>query len=90
MHRFLWERWYIDRFYNWFFVQGALRIAAFVAGVCEAALDILLHRKVPRAIGTGGNALIDLIRADATDLTNNIAYILAMAVLFIAAVLWWI
>lgn len=90
LHRFLWERWYIDRFYNWFFVGGALRVAAFVAGVCEAALDILMHRKLPGAVGTGGNALIGLIRADATDLTNNIAYALAMAVLFIAAVLWWI
>ncbi len=90
VHRFLWERWYIDCFYNWFFVRGALRLAAFVAGVCEATLDIVVHRKLPRAIGTGGNALIEFIRADATDLTNNIAYVLAMAVLFIAAVLWWI
>jgi NADH-quinone oxidoreductase subunit L len=90
VHRFLWERWYIDRFYSWFFVRGALRLAAFVAGVCEAALDIVMHRKLPRAIGVGGNALIELVRADAADLTNNIAYVLAMVVLFIAAVLWWI
>jgi NADH-quinone oxidoreductase subunit L len=90
VHCFLWERWYIDRFYNWFFVRGAVRLAAFVADVCEAALDIVVHRKMPRAIGTGGNALIELVRADATDLTHNIAYVLAMAVVFIAAVLWWL
>jgi NADH-quinone oxidoreductase subunit L len=90
VHRFLWERWYIDRFYNWFFVRGALRIAGVIAGVCEAALDNVVHRKLPGAVGTGGNALIELIRADATDLTNNIAYVLAMAVVFVAAVLWWL
>jgi NADH-quinone oxidoreductase subunit L len=90
VHRFLWERWYIDRFYNWFFVGGALRLAGFVAGVFEAGLDALVHLRMTALIGRGGNALIEFVRADAPDLSNNIAYVLAVAAFLIAAALWWV
>jgi hypothetical protein len=71
-------------------VGGALRLAGFVAGVFEAALDALVHLRMTALIGRGGNALIELVRADASDLSNNIAYVLAVAALLIAAALWWV
>ena len=90
VHIFLWERWFIDKFFNWVFVKGTVRVASFVAQVCEVFLDILVHWKIPRVVTQGGNALLDFIRADAKDLNNNIAYVLAVTIFFIVATIWWI
>ena len=90
VHIFLWERWFIDRFYSWFFVGGIRRLSAFVTRICETFLDALAHRKMPRVITHGGKVLLDSVHADARDLSNNIAYVLATAIFFIVATLWWI
>lgn len=108
VHTFLWERWYINKFYNWFFVSGTVRISSVVApkevrydiivnrqfpeGVkafsssvvadkLERDFDITVHRHLPEAISRKGNALINFIRADAKDLSSNIAYILTLTII---------
>lgn len=90
LHIFLWERWFIDKFYNWFIVGGITKIAELVAQITEPVLDALVHQKMPRVVTKGGYTLLEYIRSDAKDLTNNIAYILAVTIFFIIAALWWI
>jgi len=46
LHRFLWERWYIDAFYNRIFLNGALALRAPMAQV-EGCLDGVLNIGVP-------------------------------------------
>jgi hypothetical protein len=67
-----------------------VRLAAFVAGVLEVILDAIAHRKLPRFVTEGGNTLLEVLRADAKDLTNNIAYVLIVTIVFIAATVWWV
>lgn len=90
VHIFLWERWFLDKIFNWVFVWGTVRVAGFVSGVFEAILDTAVHRRMPRVVTRGGNALLEFIHADAKDLTNNIAYVLIVSIFFIVATLWWI
>ena len=90
VHIFLWERWFIDKIFNWVFVLGTVKVAGFVAGVLEVILDTVVHRRMPRVVTQGGNALIAFVRADAKDLSNNIAYVLIVTIFFIVATLWWI
>jgi NADH-quinone oxidoreductase subunit L len=90
VHIFLWERWFIDKLYNWVFVKGLAKVAELVAGVCEHVLDSLINQRVPRLVTRGGHTLLEYIRCDAKDLTNNIAYILATTIFVLIAALWWI
>jgi NADH-quinone oxidoreductase subunit L len=89
LHRFLWERWYIDKLLNLIFVRGSVRLSDFVARVLENAWDALVHKALPITVTRGGNSLLQVIRADAKDLGNNIAYVLAMAIFFLLAALLW-
>ncbi len=49
IHSFLWERWYIDKFYTWFFVRGAMRVGSMVSRK-ENRYDILVNRSMPEGI----------------------------------------
>ncbi len=90
-HVFLWERWFINKvFYIMAFVKGFVWLADFTARVLEETMDSLAHRRMPRLITRGGNSLLEFIRCDAKDLTNNIVYVLTVTVLFIIVSLWWI
>ena len=90
IHTFLWERWYIDKFYNWLFVKGFLWIAHIVANRIEEVFHSLAHQKMPRFINKGGNSVLNYVRSDAREMTSNLAYVLAVSVFFIIAalVLW--
>jgi NADH-quinone oxidoreductase subunit L len=50
LHAFLWNRWYINAFYNWFFVRGVMRLARGVADLIEVGVDTLIHRILPSTI----------------------------------------
>ncbi len=50
LHAFLWNRWYINSFYNWFFVRGVLHVSGIVAAKLETALDFALQRRLPNVI----------------------------------------
>ncbi len=47
IHRFLWNRWYIDRFYNKVFVDGVLSTRKPVVKYIENPMDRLLNEMVP-------------------------------------------
>jgi len=50
IHTFLWQRWYINSFYEWFFVRGTLRVSSFVANKIEEIVDPALNRGVPAVV----------------------------------------
>ncbi|MDZ7759442.1 MAG: NADH-quinone oxidoreductase subunit L [Desulfovermiculus sp.] len=50
IHAFLWNRWYINAFYNWLFVNGVMGLARMVADWIEEAVDRLAHRILPATI----------------------------------------
>ncbi|MEF8889674.1 MAG: hypothetical protein V5A14_06500, partial [Desulfohalobiaceae bacterium] len=50
IHTFLWQRWYINSFYEWFFVRGTQRLASFVADRIEEIVDPALNRGVPAVV----------------------------------------
>ncbi len=89
MHTFFWQRWYIDRFYLWLFADGIKRFASSVISArFEKGFDVGINYRLPRAVTKGGNHLLDFIRADARDMSTNIAYILALTIviLFLALI----
>ncbi|MBA7552317.1 NAD(P)H-quinone oxidoreductase subunit 2, chloroplastic [subsurface metagenome] len=47
LHKFFWNRWYIDRFYYMFFVGGLTKLFTRVPKYIENPLDKLYHEKVP-------------------------------------------
>ena len=50
IHTFLWQRWYINSFYEWLFVRGTPRVAAFVANRIEEIVDPALNRGLPAVV----------------------------------------
>ena len=50
IHAFLWNRWYINAFYNWVFIQGVMRLARAVADLIEKGVDTLAHRILPSLV----------------------------------------
>lgn len=87
-HRFLWNRWYIDAFYNWLFVRGTVGLSRAVPSVIEDPWDKVVHKGIPALITKGGYSLLRFIRADARDLTYNVAYILVFIIFFLIATVW--
>lgn len=47
IHKFLWNRWYIDRFYYMFFVGGMTKLFTSVPQYIENPLDKLFHEIIP-------------------------------------------
>lgn len=50
IHIFLWNRWYINSFYNWFFVRGIMNSARTVADKIEVAVDSAINKKIPAGV----------------------------------------
>ncbi|MBE0517094.1 MAG: NADH-quinone oxidoreductase subunit L [Methanophagales archaeon] len=50
LHKFFWNRWYIDRFYYMFFVGGMTELFTRVPKYIENPLDKLYHEKVPAGL----------------------------------------
>ncbi|MEE9585344.1 MAG: proton-conducting transporter membrane subunit, partial [Nitrososphaerales archaeon] len=48
LHRFLWNRWHIDRFYNRVFIGGTMSTRGPVANSVEKPMDRLLNERVPQ------------------------------------------
>ncbi len=49
-HAFLWQRWYINSFYEWAFVKGTMRTCRIVADRIEEAVDSSLNRHTPSGV----------------------------------------
>ncbi len=51
LHKFFWNRWYIDRFYYMFFVGGMTKLFTSVPKYIENPLDKLFHKIIPSIPG---------------------------------------
>lgn len=88
LHKFLWERWYIDRFYYWFFVGGVEKISRLVPKLVEDPLDQLVHRKFPGLVTKRANRALHYLRTETRENAFRVAYVLIFFVFFIAALIW--
>ncbi len=61
LHKFFWNRWYIDSFYFMFFVGGVTKLYTFVPKYIESPLDKFFHKIIPsipgRLYGSGRDVL---------------------------------
>ncbi len=87
-HKFLWERWYIDGFYNWLFVRGTINLSNLVPPMFEDPWDKVVHKGIPALVTKGGYAFLRFMRTDTRDLTYNVGYALVFIIFFIIATIW--
>ena len=84
LHRFLWNRWYIDAFYNKLFVRGALSLRSPLVRFVENPIDYALNVGVPNFFAAANKGLRKI---QTGILSINMLYIAGfLVVLFI--VLW--
>jgi NADH-quinone oxidoreductase subunit L len=88
LHKFFWERWYIDRFYYWFFVGGIERLSRLVPKLAEDPLDNLLHRRLPLLVTQKANRALHTLRTESRSNAIRVGYVLILFVFFILALLW--
>jgi NADH-quinone oxidoreductase subunit L len=88
IHKFFWERWYIDRFYEWFFVGGILKLAFSVPRWLEDPWDRLLHKKLPHLVTHRASQGLNLLRTEARDNFLRVAYVLIFFIFCILTFLW--
>jgi len=50
VHTFLWNRWYINAFLNWVFINGVMGAARTTAHRIEVAVDGLINRLLPAGV----------------------------------------
>ncbi len=88
LHKFFWERWYIDSFYNWFFVRGTVNTSNLVPPMIEDPWDSVVHKKMPSLITKGGYSILKFFRTETRNLTYNVSYALILFVVFIILTVW--
>jgi NADH-quinone oxidoreductase subunit L len=88
LHRFFWERWYIDRFYYWLFVGGVVKLSRLVPKMAEDPLDHLLHRRLPRLVTHRANQALQALRTESRSNVVRVGYVLVFFVFFILALIW--
>ena len=87
LYTFFWNRWSIDAFYRRVFVDGTMRLAAFVANDLEVYWDSLVHRRLPRLFTAKTQRLVHRLHTDTEELVYNVSYVLVLFVLFLAFLL---
>jgi NADH-quinone oxidoreductase subunit L len=88
IHKFLWERWYLDRFYYWFFAGGVERLSRLVPRMAEDPLDLLVHRSLPRLVTQKANHALQALRTESRSNAVRVGYVLVFFVFFILALIW--
>jgi NADH:ubiquinone oxidoreductase subunit 5 (subunit L)/multisubunit Na+/H+ antiporter MnhA subunit len=88
LHKFFWERWYIDRFYYWFFVGGVEKLSRLAPKLVEDPLDNLLHRRLPLLVTQRANHALHTLRAESRSNAIRVGYVLIFFIIFILALLW--
>jgi NADH-quinone oxidoreductase subunit L len=81
LHRFFWNRWYIDKFYHRVFVDGTIRVSNDVPTYIENPLDTTYHRAIP-SLPTIIYDRLKVLRTESRQLFYNVAYILIFLILF--------
>ena len=88
LHKFFWERWYIDRFYYWFFVGGIVKLYTRVPKWVEDPLDRAFHKKLPDLFTKKANHWVRVLRTESREALVRIAYVLLFLVLCILTLFW--
>jgi len=88
LHKFFWERWYIDRFYYWFFVGGIVKLYTRVPKWVEDPLDRSFHKKLPDLFTKKANHWVRVLRTESREALVRIAYVLLFLVLCILTLFW--
>jgi NADH-quinone oxidoreductase subunit L len=83
LHSFLWNRWFIDGFYNRVFITGTSRAAKFVAEDLEAPLNDLVHRSLPWLFTVKAERIVHHLRTDTEELLYNVSYVLILFVMLV-------
>jgi len=83
LHSFLWNRWFIDGFYNRVFITGTSRAAKFVAEDLEAPLNDLVHRSLPLLFTVKAERIVHHLRTDTEELLYNVSYVLILFVMLV-------
>ena len=87
LYGFFWRRWAIDACYHRVFVNGTVRLAAFVAGGLEARWDRLVHHRLPWVVTRQTEHLARRLRTETEELIYNVSYVLVLFVLLLAVLL---
>jgi NADH-quinone oxidoreductase subunit L len=88
LHKFFWERWYIDPFYYWFFVGGVQKVSMLVPKWAEDPLDRLLHRRLPLLVTQKTPHALHALRAESRNNAVRVGYVLIFFIFFVLALLW--
>jgi NADH-quinone oxidoreductase subunit L len=82
-HKFLWKRWHIDGFYNWFFVKGTRALARLVGNVIEDRFDDLVHRQLPKLVTRKSFDALQHMRTETGAIVTAVTYIMLVFVFFL-------
>ena len=82
LHRFFWERWYIDSFYNRVFVNGFMGLSKLVVKF-ENGLDLIVHTGLPRLVTANIYDVVKHLRTETRVLSVNLTYILIAFIFFV-------
>ena len=86
LHKFFWNRWYIDSFYYMFFVGGITKLYTFAPKYIEAPLDKVFHGILPSIPGR----LSDLVKHTQLErgiLASNLIYVLLFYIFVLLLIL---
>ena len=86
LHKFFWNRWYIDSFYFMFFVGGITRLYTAVPKF-EDQLDKVFHQMIP-SIPRRLSDLVKYLRTETGVLAFNLLYILLFYIFVLLLILW--
>jgi NADH-quinone oxidoreductase subunit L len=84
IHRFLWNRWYIDAFYNKVFANGTLAVRRPLIRFIERPIDYALNEGIPKLFVTVNK---EVKKLQTGILSVNILYMLAFLVLLVLILL---
>ncbi|MGA2573670.1 MAG: NADH-quinone oxidoreductase subunit L [Candidatus Methanomethylicaceae archaeon] len=85
LHKFLWERWYIDAFYNKIFINGTLAMRAPLARYIEGTLDSAFNVGIPNLFYAASQKLRKI---QTGILSINMLYFLMFLVAMVLFFLW--
>lgn len=60
-HKFFWNRWHIEGFYNRLFVDGSIKLSGIVAEYIEDSMDKVYHQKLVNAIIRVGALVVKFV-----------------------------
>ena len=86
LHKFFWNRWYIDSFYFMFFVGGITKLYTAVPKF-EDQLDKVFHQMIP-SIPRRLSDLVKYLRTETGVLAFNLLYILLFYIFVLLLILW--